>query len=65
MKNSSTVTLATQSKATSTSVQAKESWKKMQNLYQADQQVKYLHLEAEVECLLQQIQVMSGNKPSL
>lgn len=31
----------------------------MQNLYQADQQVKYLHLEAEVECLLKQIQLMT------
>lgn len=59
MKTSSTVSLATQNKSVSTSVQAKESWKKMQNLYQADQQVKYLHLEAEVECLLQQIQLMA------
>jgi len=65
MKNSSAVALATQNKSASTSVQAKESWKKMQNLYQADQQVKYLHLEAEVECLLQQIQLITQNKPSL
>ncbi|MDJ1170892.1 hypothetical protein PMG71_15775 [Roseofilum sp. BLCC_M154] len=59
MTTSSTVALATQNKSVSTSIQAKESWKKMQNLYQADQQVKYLHLEAEVECLLQQIQLMA------
>ena len=64
MKTSSSVTLATQNKSASTSTQAKESWKKMQNLYQADQQVKYLHLEAEVECLLQQIQLMAQSKPS-
>ena len=43
-------------------VQAKESWKRMQSLYQADQQVKYLHLEAEVECLLQQIQLAAQGK---
>jgi hypothetical protein len=59
MKTSSNVALATENKSVSTSIQAKESWKKMQNLYQADQQVKYLHLEAEVECLLQQIQLMT------
>lgn len=59
MTTPSTVALATQNKSVSTSIQAKESWKKMQNLYQADQQVKYLHLEAEVECLLQQIQLMA------
>lgn len=59
MKTSSNVALATENKSVSTSIQAKESWKKMQNLYQADQQVKYLHLEAEVECLLQQIQLMA------
>lgn len=59
MTTSSAAALATQKKSASTSIQAKESWKKMQKLYQADQQVKYLHLEAEVECLLQQIQLMA------
>ncbi|MDJ1181697.1 hypothetical protein [Roseofilum casamattae] len=43
-------------------VQAKDSWKRMQSLYQADQQVKYLHLEAEVECLLQQLQLTAQGK---
>jgi len=60
MKTSSTVALANQKQSVSPSIQAKESWKKMQNLYQADQQVKYLHLEAEVECLLQHIQLRAG-----
>lgn len=59
MNTSSTIALANPKKSASTSVQAKQSWKKMQNLYQADQQVKYLHLEAEVECLLQKIQLMA------
>jgi hypothetical protein len=30
--------------------------KQIRSAYQADQQVKYLHLEAEIEVLLQQLQ---------
>ncbi|CCI26186.1 hypothetical protein [Microcystis aeruginosa] len=30
--------------------------KQIRTTYQADQQVKYLHLEAEIEVLLQQLQ---------
>lgn len=32
--------------------------------YQADQQLKYLHLQAEVEFLLQQLQKLKQNKIS-
>ena len=34
----------------------------MKSLYQADQQVKYLHLQAEVESLLQQLQILKQQK---
>lgn len=34
----------------------------MKSLYQADQQVKYLHLQAEVESLLQQLQVLKQQR---
>lgn len=30
--------------------------------YQVDQQVKFLHLQAEVECLLQQLQVLQQRR---
>ena len=33
-----------------------------ENPYQADQQVKYLHLQAEVESLLQQLQILKQQK---
>lgn len=41
-----------------TTVLTKESsaMKQIRITYQADQQVKYLHLEAEIEVLLQQLQ---------
>jgi ribose 1,5-bisphosphokinase PhnN len=41
-----------------TTVLTKESsaMKQIRTTYQADQQVKYLHLEAEIEVLLQQLQ---------
>ncbi len=41
-----------------TTVLTKESpaMKQIRTAYQADQQVKYLHLEAEIEVLLQQLQ---------
>jgi ribose 1,5-bisphosphokinase PhnN len=41
-----------------TTVLIKESsaMKQIRTAYQADQQVKYLHLEAEIEVLLQQLQ---------
>ncbi|HEY9601968.1 MAG TPA: hypothetical protein V6C85_10185 [Allocoleopsis sp.] len=38
--------------------------KLMKSLYQADQQVKYLHLQAEVEFLLQQLQILKQQKQS-
>jgi hypothetical protein len=38
--------------------------KLMKSLYQADQQVKYLHLQAEVEFLLRQLQILKQQKQS-
>ncbi|HEY9651750.1 MAG TPA: hypothetical protein V6C95_13870 [Coleofasciculaceae cyanobacterium] len=34
----------------------------MKSLYQADQQVKYLHLQAEVESLLQQLEIVKQQR---
>jgi hypothetical protein len=34
----------------------------MKSLYQTDQQVKYLHLQAEVESLLQQLQILKQQR---
>lgn len=34
----------------------------MKSMYQADQQVKYLHLQAEVESLLQQLQILKQQR---
>ena len=34
----------------------------MKSTYQADQQVKYLHLQAEVESLLQQLQILKQQR---
>ncbi|GET37058.1 MULTISPECIES: hypothetical protein [Microseira] len=34
----------------------------MKNLYQADQQVKFLHLQAEVETLLVQLQALKQQR---
>jgi hypothetical protein len=34
----------------------------MKSIYQADQQVKYLHLQAEVESLLQQLQILQKQR---
>lgn len=39
--------------------------KQMPKCYQADQQVKYLHLQAEVEVLLQQLQTLKQQKQTL
>ena len=36
--------------------------KRTAKCYQADQQVKYLHLQAEIDVLLQQLQTMKQNK---
>jgi hypothetical protein len=36
--------------------------KLMKSLYQADQQVKYLHLQAEVESLLHQLQILKRQR---
>ncbi len=35
---------------------------KMAKCYQADQQVKYLHLQAEIEVLIQQLQSLKQQK---
>jgi len=35
---------------------------KMAKCYQADQQVKYLHLQAEIEVLIQQLQSLKHHK---
>jgi hypothetical protein len=35
---------------------------KVMKSYQADQQVKYLHLQAEIEVLLQQLQTLKQKK---
>ncbi len=64
MNNSSAVTLTSSSASTLAKTQVKESWMRMKTLYQADQQVKYLHLEADVECLLQEIQLRVQGKLS-
>ncbi|MBW4547086.1 MAG: hypothetical protein KME25_21980 [Symplocastrum torsivum CPER-KK1] len=34
----------------------------MKSLYQADQQVEYLHLQAEVESLLRQLQILKKQR---
>ncbi len=36
--------------------------KKMTQCYQADQQVKYLHLQAEIDVLIQQLQNLKHQK---
>jgi hypothetical protein len=36
--------------------------KLMKSTYQTDQQVKYLHLQAEVESLLQQLQILKQQR---
>ena len=38
--------------------QAESNRKHIVKCYQADQQVKYLHLEAEIEVLIQQLQAL-------
>lgn len=37
----------------------------MKSIYQADQQVKYLHLQAEVDSLLQQLQILKQQRLAL
>ncbi len=36
--------------------------RKMTQCYQADQQVKYLHLQAEIDALIQQLQALKHQK---
>ncbi len=36
--------------------------KSMKSVYPADQQVKFLHLQAEVESLLHQLQILKQNR---
>ncbi|MBE9166526.1 hypothetical protein IQ238_02895 [Pleurocapsales cyanobacterium LEGE 06147] len=40
------------------------SFQSMPACYQADQQVKYLHLQAEIDVLLQQLQTLKQDKLS-
>lgn len=40
------------------------SFQSMPECYQADQQVKYLHLQAEIEVLLQRLQTLKQDKLS-
>ena len=59
--------LSSQSKAVMTSssrtIDTAESHRKhIAKCYQADQQVKYLHLEAEMEVLIQQLQTLKKAK---
>ncbi len=59
--------LSSQSKAVMTSSsrttdRAESHRKHIAKCYQADQQVKYLHLEAEMEVLIQQLQTLKKTK---
>ncbi len=38
--------------------------RKMTQCYQADQQVKYLHLQAEIDVLIQQLRSLKGQNQS-
>ncbi len=40
----------------------RNSCQSMPECYQADQQVKYLHLQAEIDVLLQQLQILKQDK---
>lgn len=42
----------------------RSSFQSMPECYQADQQVKYLHLQAEIDVLLQQLQTLKQDKLS-
>jgi hypothetical protein len=42
----------------------RSSFQSMPECYQADQQVKYLHLQAEIEVLLEQLQTLKQDKLS-
>ena len=46
------------SASTTTIDQAESNRKHIVKCYQADQQVKYLHLEAEIDVLIQQLQAL-------
>lgn len=46
----------------STNHTSQSSSKKMAKCYQADQQVKYLHLQAEVDVLWQELQALKQQK---
>jgi hypothetical protein len=46
----------------SVNLDRQESIAKLTKAYQADQQVKYLHLQAEIEVLLQQLQTVKSDR---
>ncbi len=53
------------SSATVTIDRAESNRKHITKCYQADQQVKYLHLEAEIDVLIQQLQALKKIRNSL
>lgn len=57
----STVSLATKSSKTAVADNPRV-LTLMKSLYQADQQVKYLYLQAEVDSLLQQLQILKQQR---
>lgn len=61
----STKTQTTDNLPVSQSNTYQSSSKQMTKCYQADQQVKYLHLQAEVDVLLQQLQTLKQQKQIL
>ena len=61
----STKTQATSKGSVSKTNIYQSSLKQMAKCYQADQQVKYLHLQAEVDVLLQQLQTLKQQKQIL
>ncbi len=45
-------------KSATTTTDSESNLKRMTQCYQADQQVKYLHLQAEIDVLIQQLQTL-------
>jgi D-aminopeptidase len=66
----SSITVATKSNSESSSISSavktnrQEIVDKLMRSYQTDQQLKYLHLQAEIEVLLQQLQSIKQTKLS-
>ncbi len=53
------------SDASTASISRTRAIEKLKYLYQADQQAKYLHLHAEVDSLLQQLQTIKQQRQAL